>query len=143
MSTIKLDLQALLDRAAIHDAQTRYFQGIDRGSPEQVRRLNTVDQDRKVRCLWGRAHHARGNTFLADHWEADAIPVGAALAAKRLVQAISILVTQQGVGQRMHGKERQQRNANHCRNEESRHHVGEALDGRARALCFGHHLHDL
>ncbi|WP_313430231.1 hypothetical protein, partial [Pseudomonas sp.] len=36
-------------------------------------------------------------------------PVGAALAAKRLVQAISILVTQQGVGQRMHGKERQQR----------------------------------
>jgi SnoaL-like protein len=37
------DIQYLMDRAAIHDLQTRYFQGLDRGSPEQVRTCFTDD----------------------------------------------------------------------------------------------------
>jgi hypothetical protein len=43
-----LDLQALIDRAAIRDVMTRYFQGLDRGSPEQVRACFTED----VQCWY-------------------------------------------------------------------------------------------
>jgi hypothetical protein len=39
----RLDLQYLLDRAAIHDLHSRYFQGLDRGEPDQVRRCFTED----------------------------------------------------------------------------------------------------
>jgi hypothetical protein len=44
------DLQYLLDRAAIHDLLTRYFQGLDRGDPVQVRSCFTDD---------ARAHYDR------------------------------------------------------------------------------------
>ena len=37
------DVQYLIDRAAIHDLLTRYFQGLDRGSAEQVRSCFTAD----------------------------------------------------------------------------------------------------
>jgi hypothetical protein len=37
------EIQYLLDRAAIQDLQARYFQGLDRGSPEQVRSCFTDD----------------------------------------------------------------------------------------------------
>ena len=37
------DIQYLLDRAAIHDVLARYFQGIDRGEPDQVRSCFTED----------------------------------------------------------------------------------------------------
>jgi len=37
------ELQYLMDRAAIQDLLTRYFQGLDRGSPEQVRNCFTDD----------------------------------------------------------------------------------------------------
>lgn len=38
-----LDLQCLLDRAAIHDVHTRYFQGIDAANQDQVRSCFTDD----------------------------------------------------------------------------------------------------
>lgn len=62
MPAIKLDLQALLDRAAIHDTQTRYFQGIDRGSPEQVRTCFTDD----VQCWYDGKPATRGIAELMD-----------------------------------------------------------------------------
>jgi hypothetical protein len=37
------EIQQLIDRAAIHDLHTRYFQGLDRCSPEQVRTCFTED----------------------------------------------------------------------------------------------------
>ena len=37
------EIRYLLDRAAIHDLLTRYFQGLDRGSAEQVRGCFTAD----------------------------------------------------------------------------------------------------
>src|SRR5262245_56510605 len=37
------ELQYLMDRAAIQDLLVRYFQGLDRGSPEQVRNCFTDD----------------------------------------------------------------------------------------------------
>jgi len=37
LSNQDAQLQALLDRVAIHDVHARYFQGLDRGNPEQVR----------------------------------------------------------------------------------------------------------
>jgi ketosteroid isomerase-like protein len=37
------DIQRLLDRAAIHDVHTRYYQGIDRGDQDQVRSCFTED----------------------------------------------------------------------------------------------------
>jgi len=39
----RIDNQYLLDRAAIHDLHARYFQGLDRGEPDQVRRCFTED----------------------------------------------------------------------------------------------------
>ena len=39
----RIDTQCLLNRAAIHDVLTRYFQGIDRGKPDQVRSCFTED----------------------------------------------------------------------------------------------------
>lgn len=48
------DIRRLLDRAAIEDLHARYFQGIDRGDPEQVRSCFTDDVE---------AHyHERGST---------------------------------------------------------------------------------
>lgn len=44
----KVDAQSLIDRAVIHDVLACYFQGIDRGSPEQVRSCFTDD----VRCWY-------------------------------------------------------------------------------------------
>src|ERR1700674_3501561 len=38
-----IDIQRLLDRAAIHDVLSRYFQGIDQGKPKQVRSCFTED----------------------------------------------------------------------------------------------------
>src|SRR5688572_60809 len=37
------EIRDLIDRAAIHDLHTRYFQGIDRGDPEQVGSCFTDD----------------------------------------------------------------------------------------------------
>jgi hypothetical protein len=37
------EIQRLIDRAAIHDLLTRYFQGLDRGDPVQVRSCFTAD----------------------------------------------------------------------------------------------------
>ena len=39
----RLDAQWLLDRAAIHDVHTRYFQGIDAANQDQVRSCFTAD----------------------------------------------------------------------------------------------------
>ena len=38
-----IDLQQLLDRAAIRDVHTRYYQGIDQGNQDQVRSCFTED----------------------------------------------------------------------------------------------------
>ncbi len=43
MSSNANDLQMLLDRAAIHDVLARYYQGLDQGKPDQVRRCFTDD----------------------------------------------------------------------------------------------------
>ncbi len=43
MPQLRIDTQCLLDRAAIHDVLARYFQGIDRGKPDQVRSCFTED----------------------------------------------------------------------------------------------------
>lgn len=43
MSQQPVDLQYLLDRAAIHDVIARYFQGIDQSKPQQVRRCFSAD----------------------------------------------------------------------------------------------------
>jgi hypothetical protein len=43
MAQSSTEIQYLIDRAAIHDLLTRYFQGLDRGSPEQVRSCFTDD----------------------------------------------------------------------------------------------------
>jgi ketosteroid isomerase-like protein len=39
----QMDVQKLLDRAAIHDVIARYYQGLDRGNQEQVRNCFTED----------------------------------------------------------------------------------------------------
>jgi hypothetical protein len=38
-----VDNQYLMDRAAIHDLHARYFQGLDRSNPDQVRSCFTAD----------------------------------------------------------------------------------------------------
>jgi hypothetical protein len=43
MAQSSSEIRRLVDRAAIHDLLTRYFQGLDRGSPEQVRSCFTDD----------------------------------------------------------------------------------------------------
>jgi len=43
MTRTSNEIQHLLDRAAIHDLLARYFQGLDRGDPEQVRGCFTAD----------------------------------------------------------------------------------------------------
>ena len=43
MASQSSEIQYLMDRAAIHDLMARYFQGLDRGSPEQVRSCFTDD----------------------------------------------------------------------------------------------------
>ena len=43
MAQSSSEIQYLMDRAAIQDLLTRYFQGLDRGSPEQVRSCFTDD----------------------------------------------------------------------------------------------------
>ena len=49
-------VQYLIDRAAVHDLLTRYFQGIDRGDPEQVRSCFTAD----VRAHYDKRTPTRG-----------------------------------------------------------------------------------
>ena len=49
-------VQYLIDRAAIHDLLTRYFQGLDRGDPEQVRSCFTAD----VRAHYDKRTPTRG-----------------------------------------------------------------------------------
>ena len=49
-------VQYLIDRAAIHDLLARYFQGIDRGDPEQVRGCFTAD----VRARYDKRTPTRG-----------------------------------------------------------------------------------
>ncbi len=39
----KVNLQYLLDKTAIHEVLTRYYQGLDRGLPDQVRSCFTED----------------------------------------------------------------------------------------------------
>lgn len=58
----KIDAQSLIDRAAIHDVLTCYFQGIDRGSPEQVRSCFTDD----VQCWYDGKAPTRGIEALMD-----------------------------------------------------------------------------
>jgi hypothetical protein len=43
MAEASSEIRYLTDRAAIHDLLTRYFQGLDRGSREQVRSCFTAD----------------------------------------------------------------------------------------------------
>lgn len=43
MAQSSSEIQYLIDRAAIHDLLARYFQGLDRGSPEQARSCFTAD----------------------------------------------------------------------------------------------------
>ena len=43
MSQHPKDVQILLDRAAIHDVLARYYQGLDQGNQDQVRRCFTDD----------------------------------------------------------------------------------------------------
>ena len=50
------EIQNLLDRAAIHDLHTRYFQGLDRGSPQQVGSCFTDD----VRAHYDKRTPTRG-----------------------------------------------------------------------------------
>jgi hypothetical protein len=50
------DIQQIMDRAAIHDLHTRYFQGLDRGSPEQVRSCFTQD----ARCHYDKRTPTEG-----------------------------------------------------------------------------------
>lgn len=50
------ELQYLMDRAAIQDLLVRYFQGLDRGSPEQVRSCFTDD----VRAHYDKRTPTRG-----------------------------------------------------------------------------------
>jgi len=56
------DIQYLIDRAAIHDLLTRYFQGLDRGSPEQVRSCFTAD----IRAQYDKRTPTRGIEALMD-----------------------------------------------------------------------------
>jgi hypothetical protein len=56
------ELQYLMDRAAIQDLLTRYFQGLDRGSPDQVRSCFTDD----VQCHYDKRTPTRGvEAFMA------------------------------------------------------------------------------
>lgn len=43
MAQSSSEIQYLIDRAALHDLLARYFQGLDRGNPEQVRSCFTAD----------------------------------------------------------------------------------------------------
>jgi hypothetical protein len=56
MAQSSSDIQYLIDRAAIHDLLTRYFQGLDRGSPEQVRGCFTDD----VKCHYDKRTPTKG-----------------------------------------------------------------------------------
>ena len=56
------EIQHLIDRAAIHDLHARYFQGLDRGSPGQVRSCFTDD----VRCHYDKRTPTTGiEAFMA------------------------------------------------------------------------------
>jgi len=50
------EIQYLMDRAAIQDLLARYFQGLDRGSPEQVRSCFTDD----IQAHYDQRHPTRG-----------------------------------------------------------------------------------
>ncbi|MBI3918762.1 MAG: nuclear transport factor 2 family protein [Betaproteobacteria bacterium] len=56
MAQSSSEIQYLIDRAAIHDLLTRYFQGLDRGSPEQVRSCFTDD----VQCHYDKRAPTKG-----------------------------------------------------------------------------------
>lgn len=56
------EIQYLIDRAAIQDLLARYFQGLDRGSPEQVRNCFTDD----VRAHYDQRTPTRGIEALID-----------------------------------------------------------------------------
>ena len=56
------EIQYLLDRAANHDLLTRYFQGLDRGSAEQVRSCFTAD----VQARYDKRTPTRGIDSLID-----------------------------------------------------------------------------
>lgn len=64
------DIQYLLDRAAIHDLHARYFQGIDRNDPDQVRSCFTGDvvarYDGRSALRSGSPSPARGIDALMD-----------------------------------------------------------------------------
>ena len=62
MAQSSSEIQHLIDRAAIHDLLTRYFQGLDRGSPEQVRSCFTAD----VRAHYDKRTPTRGIGELMD-----------------------------------------------------------------------------
>ena len=51
------DIQYLIDRAAIQDLLARYFQGLDRCDPEQVRGCFTDD----VRCHYDQRTPTKGH----------------------------------------------------------------------------------
>ena len=71
-------MQQLIDRAAIHDLYTRYFQRIDRGSPEQVGTCFTDD----VRAHYDKRTPTRGRAELIeslgkrDEWASPRPPIG-------------------------------------------------------------------
>ena len=62
MAQSSSEIQYLIDRAAIHDLLTRYFQGLDRGDPEQVRSCFTAD----VRAHYDKRTPTRGIEALID-----------------------------------------------------------------------------
>src|SRR5688572_31313882 len=62
MTQSSTHIQYLIDRAAIQDLLTRYFQGLDRGSAEQVRGCFTAD----VRAHYDKRTPTRGIEALLD-----------------------------------------------------------------------------
>jgi hypothetical protein len=69
-----IDAQTLIDRTRIHDTQARYFQGIDRGSPEQVRACFTDD----VRCWYDGKPDTTGiEACMANFWAFEGQKTGA------------------------------------------------------------------
>lgn len=62
MARSSSEIQYLLDRAAIHDLLAHYFQGLDRGSAEQVRSCFTAD----VQAHYDKRTPTRGVDALID-----------------------------------------------------------------------------
>lgn len=65
MAQSSSEIQYLIDRAALHDLLARYFQGLDRGNPEQVRSCFTAD----VQAHYDKRTPTRGIEELMDRFQ--------------------------------------------------------------------------